>query len=35
MNTILEKVKQLRPIDDVFFEKIIEDKGGFYCYKRY
>ena len=27
MNTILEKVKQLRPIDDVFFEKIIEDKG--------
>ena len=26
MNKTLEKVKQLRPIDDVFFEKIIEDK---------
>ena len=27
MNKILEKVKKLRPIDDVFFEKIIEDKA--------
>ena len=27
MNKTLEKVKKLRPIDDVFFEKIIEDKA--------
>ena len=27
MNQLLDKVKQLRPIDDVFFEKLIEDKN--------
>lgn len=27
MNKTIEKVKKLRPIDDVFFEKIIEDKA--------
>ena len=27
MNKALNKVKKLRPIDDVFFEKIIEDKS--------
>lgn len=26
MNSTREKVKKLRPIDDVFFQKIIEDK---------
>ena len=28
MESAIEKVKRLRPIDDVFFEKLIEDRGG-------
>ena len=27
MESAIEKVKRLRPIDDVFFEKLIEDRA--------